>query len=80
MNGYEKLRALIPEPKAKVKMREAIEMFPPLKLLAMAPQDPVFHAEGDVLTHTEMVANELLEGSPYEAANCDGRLVLFVVA
>jgi len=35
--------------------------FPWLHTLAEVPQDPIYHAEGDVLTHTRLVAAALVD-------------------
>ncbi|OWK43990.1 polyA polymerase related protein [Fimbriiglobus ruber] len=40
-------------------MPALIDTFPWLRPLGECPQDPIFHAEGDVLTHLGMVLNEL---------------------
>src|SRR5919205_148963 len=40
---------------------ELLACYPWLHELAGTPQDPRYHAEGDVLTHTRMVAEALVE-------------------
>ena len=54
--------------------------FPALGLLANTPQDPYYHAEGDVWTHTCMVLQALIESRDYADANDDERFVLFYAA
>lgn len=34
--------------------------FPDIAALKNCPQDPIFHAEGDVFTHTKMVVEALM--------------------
>jgi predicted kinase len=51
-----------------------------LRNLAGCPQDPVFHAEGDVLTHTKMVCEELVALSAWRERPEDERRVLFAAA
>lgn len=56
-------------------------LFPGLiRALSETPQDPVYHAEGDVWTHTRMVVNALLNSSEYEACQCAERGILFYAA
>ncbi len=49
----------------------------PLAELASTPQDKIYHAEGDVWTHTKMVINELINDIPYLTATTNERFVLF---
>lgn len=51
-----------------------------LRALADCPQDPVFHAEGDVLTHTKMVCEELAALPAWRELPADRRRVLFAAA
>lgn len=44
------------------------------------PQDPVYHAEGDVWTHTVMVVDQLLASSGYQTASLGERFVLWMAA
>jgi predicted kinase len=61
MNG---LFALCPQPPAwQVDWAALTERFPWVRDLAGCPQDPVYHAEGDVWVHTGMVC-EALAGMP----------------
>jgi putative nucleotidyltransferase with HDIG domain len=46
-------------PDFRVDMAALRALYPWLEPLGSCPQDPVFHAEGDVLTHLEMVLIEL---------------------
>jgi putative nucleotidyltransferase with HDIG domain len=51
--------------------------FPWLEPLAACPQDPIFHAEGDVLTHLGMVLRELAALTAYRELSEEDRHVLF---
>ncbi|MFT4761511.1 MAG: putative nucleotidyltransferase with HDIG domain [Paraglaciecola sp.] len=44
------------------------------------PQDAIFHAEGDVLTHTRMVVEELMQLSEYQELDEQDKQVLFAAA
>ena len=55
-------------------------LIPQLAALSSTPQDPIHHAEGDVLTHTKMVCAELLALPEYTQADLERRFVLFFAA
>lgn len=44
------------------------------------PQDPEWHGEGDVLTHTKMVVAALLEQADYQALDEEAQHILFAAA
>jgi putative nucleotidyltransferase with HDIG domain len=48
---------------------EVIEMQDWFIDLQICPQDPIFHAEGDVGIHTKMVVNELMDLEEFQALN-----------
>ena len=53
-------------------------LFPLVSALAETPQDPEWHAEGDVRTHTEMVVAEAIniaDSSLGAQLNVDDRLI-----
>lgn len=54
--------------------------YPWLRDLAGCPQNPVHHAEGDVLIHTRMVAEALIADPAWIAADPVTRSVLFAAA
>ncbi|MEO1646978.1 MAG: metal-dependent phosphohydrolase, partial [Chloroflexota bacterium] len=45
-----------------------LQAFPDLRDLAKCPQDPIFHAEGDVWTHTKMVVEAVMQGETWQQA------------
>jgi predicted kinase len=53
---------------------------PELNSLITTPQDPVYHGEGDVWTHTQMVVRALLAQSEFANATEDHQFVLFMTA
>lgn len=48
--------------------------------MAACPQDPEWHAEGDVWTHTRMVCESLVAAPEWQALPADDREVLFAAA
>lgn len=80
MVTYKILQAHVPEPGAVVTLAWCWEMFPRLRLLATTPQDPYFHAEGDVWIHTVMVVTELVNSLDYESSTAAERFILFYAA
>ncbi|WP_298642818.1 AAA family ATPase [uncultured Cardiobacterium sp.] len=54
--------------------------YPWLADMAGVPQDLEWHGEGDVLTHTKMVAAALLEQADYQALDEEARHILFAAA
>lgn len=56
------------------------DLFPTLKELLSTPQDKIYHAEGDVWTHTKMVCDALLANHIYQQASMDEKFVLFYSA
>jgi predicted kinase len=80
MTRYDQLRALTPEPGAEPDWPALQALIPELAPMALTPQDPVYHAEGDVWTHTRMVCEALLDLPDYGRADADRRFVLFCAA
>lgn len=76
----ELLNALVPLPGGDVDTQACLETVPALARLAKTPQDPVYHAEGDVWTHTVMVMDALVQSADYATATDEQRFVLFVSA
>jgi putative nucleotidyltransferase with HDIG domain len=57
-----------------------LERFEWLRALEGCPQDPVYHAEGDVLIHTKMVCEQLVEDVAWQALRPAERAILFAAA
>lgn len=67
-----------PEPPAwRVDVAALRDLYPWLLPLGECPQDPVFHAEGDVLTHLGMVLTELAALPAFRALPEQDRHVVF---
>jgi predicted kinase len=67
-------------PRWRIDWAAVEDAFPWVRRLADCPQDPVFHAEGDVWTHTRMVGEALAETPGFRARPADERAVLFAAA
>lgn len=74
------LSSLVPPPGGAVDAALALSLVPKLAPLAITPQDSVYHAEGDVWTHTQMVCQELTRLQAYQEADPTSRFVLFFAA
>lgn len=74
---YSMLAELVPNAGAEVNFVRCLEVIPSLGLLGTTPQDPVFHAEGDVWVHTKMVVCALVNSQPYADASTKDRFILF---
>ncbi len=51
-----------------------------LRELDGCPQDPIYHAEGDVLQHTHMICEALVALAEWRALHAEARSVLFAAA
>lgn len=51
-----------------------------LKAMGETPQNPNYHAEGDVLTHTKMVCESLVSMYEWEELNNEEKSILFLAA
>ncbi len=51
-----------------------------LREMREVPQDPIWHAEGDVLTHTKMVVKELLALPAFQDLDQQSQYILFTAA
>ncbi len=57
-----------------------LEAIPRLAALDTTPQDPVFHAEGNVGIHTRMVLDALMQDDCFRQGDSERRFVLFIAA
>ncbi|MES2295744.1 MAG: AAA family ATPase [Pseudomonadota bacterium] len=57
-----------------------LHAIPALRELEATPQDPYYHAEGNVWIHTRMVVEALLRGPDFIDGSSDERFVLFYAA
>jgi predicted kinase len=81
IGNYEQLLAAVPCPAGDgFDWPALLALVPEITALAEVPQDPVHHAEGDVLTHTRMVCESLLTLPYYQQADEAQRFILFYSA
>lgn len=80
MITYKQMAEHVPTPGETPDWAWFLHAIPELKLLATTPQDPTYHAEGDVWIHTRMVVDALMRGDDYKAASADQRFILFYAA
>jgi predicted kinase len=79
--NYETVRALCPiQPGAGYDWAACCEVFPRLRELETTPQNPRYHAEGNVGIHTRMVLDALLACEHFRAAGHTRRETLFLAA
>ncbi|MCP4687880.1 MAG: AAA family ATPase [Desulfobacterales bacterium] len=67
-------------PDWRLEWERILRVHPLLPPLARCPQDPVFHQEGDVLTHTRMVCRALTADERWRTLPAADRSVLFAAA
>ena len=68
MTGWEELAARLPlDSGAEVDLAALAEVLPELSALRGTEQDPIFHAEGDVWIHTQLVLEALLAAPGWSA-------------
>ena len=77
---YEALRALTPAPGKAPDFSACLAAFPALELAKTTPQDPRYHGEGDVWTHTKMVVEALLALPQYQTADRADQEIVFLAA
>jgi len=74
------LRQLVPAPGSQPDYAACLAAFPVLERAKTTPQDPEYHGEGDVWTHTMMVCGALVCSAIYFFATEDERFVMFFAA
>lgn len=78
--NYETLRNLVPLPGRQHDIKALCQALPALLDLEATPQDPLYHAEGNVFIHTNMVVEAMVGGPDYAHASDEERFVLFYAA
>ena len=76
---FDALRAVLP-PQAPPSLDALLPHLPALRELQGCPQDPIFHAEGDVWIHTQRVLEALIALPGWQALPEDRRLALALAA
>lgn len=77
---YKAMAAHVPAPGQAPDWAWFLHAIPELVLLASTPQDPYYHAEGDVWIHTRMVLEALMRGGEYIDGSEEERFILFYAA
>ena len=80
MITYKEMAAHVPAPGQTPDWDWFLHALPALTLLEQTPQDPYYHAEGNVWIHTRMVIEALMRGADYMAATDEQRFILFYAA
>ncbi|MEX3983906.1 AAA family ATPase [Paraburkholderia sp. EG287A] len=78
--NWNDIRALVPTPGGVPDWQACLAAFPALEYAKTTPQSPVYHAEGDVWTHTMMVVEALLALPAYQALGRADQEVVFLAA
>lgn len=78
--NWNDLRAIVPAPGVSPDFTVCLAAFPQLELAKTTPQSPVYHAEGDVWTHTVMVVNALVADPGYALLTVPERENVFFAA
>jgi predicted kinase len=69
-----------PAPPWTIPWSELLASFPDLRALENCPQDPEYHAEGNVLIHTQMVCAALVANPAWQQLPAGERSILFTAA
>ncbi len=76
--SYDQLLALVPQGADwRIDWDAIWSLWPELTMLDDCPQDPLYHGEGDVGTHTRMVVEALVADPDWQALSDADRRVLF---
>jgi putative nucleotidyltransferase with HDIG domain len=67
-------------PNWQLNWEEIVNKYPWIANLQDCPQNPIYHAEGDVLIHTRMVCEELISLPAWRNLNTIDRSILFAAA
>ncbi len=78
MDNIEKLYQYLPTDKIHWEQIEEEILHPFVYDLAHTPQEPKWHGEGDVLTHTKLVCEKLISLEEYKELKTDEQLILFL--
>ena len=78
--NWKNLQQLVPLAGQSPDFSACLAAFPQLELAKTTPQNPVYHAEGDVWTHTMMVVESLLGMLEYQQATRAEQEIVFLAA
>lgn len=77
---WKEIQALVPAAGRAPDFEACLAAFPQLELAKTTPQSSIYHAEGDVWTHTKMVVEELLALPAYVALVRSEQVIVFLAA
>ncbi len=80
MMHWKTLRQLVPQAGQSPDFKACLAAFPQLELAKTTPQNPVYHGEGNVWTHTMMVVESLLGMLEYQQATRAQQEIVFLAA
>ena len=80
MVTFKEMRDFVPAPEQAPDWGWFLNAIPQLGELEATPQDPYYHSEGNVWTHTRMVAQALMRSREYVEGSQDERFILFYAA
>lgn len=80
MSMYKLLLDKVPSSMSEFDETFFLSEFPVLEKAKDTPQDPVYHGEGDVWTHTKMVLKELMDNPSYALKSVSDKFILFYAA
>lgn len=69
-----------PTTDSSINWTEILAQFPCLQSLAKCEQNPIYHAEGNVLRHTQLVCEALVSLPDWQAMDVQDRSILFAAA
>ena len=78
--NYQDLKQLVVHSIAQDSFDQWLTVIPELNALTITPQDPLYHGEGDVWTHTQMVLRSLINQPEFSQLTEDEQFVLFMTA
>ncbi len=72
------IRGLVPVSGVQPDLADCLDAFPVLQRAKETPQEPRYHGEGDVWTHTIMVVESLLQLPDYQQPRASSRKSCFL--
>ena len=78
--NWNDVRSLVPAAGQAPDFDDCLAAFPALEQAKTTPQSPLYHAEGDVWTHTKLVIEALLALPDYQRAARDEQEIVFLAA
>ncbi len=80
MTNWKDILALVPGSGQAPDFEACLAAFPRLELAKTTLQDPTYHQEGDVWTHTKLVVHALVMSEDYRRASAEEQACVFLAA